>query len=326
MLVTVGTGGQRNILSTELSRRERHTTEYATRIVLFNGNAFLFGDAVLGCLNEILCGAHDANYREDAERYSEITLPTSSLSATDTTERKGGFKAREHRLGKVTLAAATAAVALTDAFYDACSEKNGRDNLNDCRRLVLFVAFVGITTTEIVACYAVALENADVALAAIKDDAFFKHGNALDLLRASCTDASFKYKLYVKTNVDRVKSAVKANGLDIDTRPNDFCTLGANGACMLQNLVAKFRKIYACIFKAIAVAAGIENATGVNAYGLTCRGTARHARKFIFCHSQISLLNKFRELLSLLIFYAVRGEMTPDFSIFRPNQFLFAFL
>ena len=288
MIVAVAIIGlrYRNVLSAKFCCWERHRAEYAARIVFFDGDTFLFRNAVFGCLNQILCRAHNADNRENAERNGKITLAASSLS-TAVAKAKRCLKASVYRLGNVSLAAATAAGAFADTLYNACSKKNGRDDLNDCRRLVFFVAFLGRATAEVLT-HTVAFENADVALATVKDNPFFEYGDAFNLLRASRANASLKYKFYVKTNVNRVKSAVKANRLDIDTRPNDLCTLGANRACVLQNFISKIRKINACIFKAIAVAAGIQNATGINADGLARGIGPRHARKFIFCHSQIS--------------------------------------
>ena len=286
MTITVIELRSRNILPAKFARWERHGAEYAARIVLFYGNALFFGNTVFGCLNQILCRAYNADNREDTERNGKVTLSASSLSAA-IAEAKRRIKASVYRLGNVSLAATTAASAFTHTLYDTCPEENRRNDLNNCSRFVFFVAFFGRATAEVLT-NTVALENADVALSTVKNNALFKHGNTFDFLRASRTNASLKYKLYVKTNVDRVKSAVKANRLDIDTSPNNFCTLGTNRACVLQNFISKIRKINACIFKAIAVAAGIQNATGVNAYGLACRGTAGHTRKFIFCHSQIS--------------------------------------
>ena len=284
--VTFRQGRKRCILRAKFACWERHRAEYAARIVLFYGNTLLFGDAVLGCLNEILCGAHNANNREDAQRYGQITFSASSLTAV--IKAKRCFKARLNRLGKIALAAATAAVALADTFYNARTEKDGRDDLNDCGGFILLITFFRRASAEVFT-HSVAFEYADIALATIKDNAFFEYGNTLNFLRASGANTSFKYDFYVKTNVDRVKSAVETDWVDIDTRPNNFCTLCANCAGAFQYFITKIRKINACIFKAIAVAAGIEDAICVNAYGLACRSTAGHARKFIFCHSQISL-------------------------------------
>ena len=182
-------------LRAKFCRWERHRTEYATRIVLFNGNALLFGNAIFGCLNEILCRAHDANNREDAKRYGQITFSASAFAAI--VKAKRCFKARKNRLGKITFAAATAAVAFVNALYHACSEKDGRYDLNNSGGFVLFVAFLRGASAEVLT-NAMALENADVTFATVKDNAFFKHSDTFNFLRASCANASLKYDFYVK--------------------------------------------------------------------------------------------------------------------------------
>ena len=55
----------------------------------------------------------------------------------------------------------------------------------------------------------IALENIYVALTAVKDHTLFQHGNALQLLRMSASNASLKAKLYVKTDGNRIKTAIE---------------------------------------------------------------------------------------------------------------------
>jgi hypothetical protein len=88
VIVTIGRRRKRNAVTAKLAGWERHRAEYAARIVLFNRNAFLFGNAVFGCLDQILCRANNANNRKDTERNREITLTASSLSAANTLEAK----------------------------------------------------------------------------------------------------------------------------------------------------------------------------------------------------------------------------------------------
>jgi hypothetical protein len=71
----------------KLSANSAHRTEYTARIGLFNRNALFFGNAVFGCLNQILCRSYNANNREDTKRNGEIALTASALSATNPMER-----------------------------------------------------------------------------------------------------------------------------------------------------------------------------------------------------------------------------------------------
>ena len=228
VIVTIGRRRERHAVTAKLTGWERHRAEYAARIVLFNGNAFLFGNAVFCGLDEILRRANDANNRKDAQRNREITLTASSLTATNALEAKRRIQASMHGARNIILATAAATCAFAYAFNNARAEKNGRYDLNDCGGFVFLIAFVGIATAKVISGYAVALKNANVALAAIKNYALFKHRNAFNFLGASCANASFKHNLYIKTNVDRVKSTVETNGIDINAGPNDFCALCAN--------------------------------------------------------------------------------------------------
>ena len=51
----------------KLSNRERHTAEEAAGIILLVDIAFLIGHTVIGSADEILCGALDANDRENTD-------------------------------------------------------------------------------------------------------------------------------------------------------------------------------------------------------------------------------------------------------------------
>ena len=181
MIVTVTRGWEWNVLTTKFSRWERHRAEYAARIVFFYGNALFFGNAIFGCLNKILCTSYNANNREDAERNCEITFSTSSISTTDTVKGKRRFEARKYGLGEVIFTATTAASAFIYALNNTSTEEHRCNDFDNCRGFVLFVTFLGGAAAKILA-YAVALKNADIALATVKDYALFKYRNPLNLL------------------------------------------------------------------------------------------------------------------------------------------------
>jgi hypothetical protein len=84
-------------------------------------------------------------------------------------------------LGQVVLTAATTTSAFTNSLYDTRSKKNRRNHFNDCCGFILFVAFLWRAAAEILT-YAVALEYANIALTAIKDNALFQHSNAFNFL------------------------------------------------------------------------------------------------------------------------------------------------
>lgn len=118
---------------------ERHGAEYAARIVLLNRHAFLLGDAVLGCRDQVLCGAHDADNRKDTKRNGQISAALMLLKAQRCAEGV------HNSLWQIVLLATTAAVALALLFEDLGSEQNGIYHLHDCRGDI-FLATIGIGT------------------------------------------------------------------------------------------------------------------------------------------------------------------------------------
>ncbi len=275
---TVGAGSTSGIGRAKLSHRERHGMEHAARVILLCGHTFLFGNATFGRLNEILCRANDTNDRKDPQRDREVS---SCASAIAFVKGKRRIEARDHCFGQILLIAATAAVALSDVFHNAASQKDGRHDLNNGCGGVLFPTVEHGLCTKILA--PIPLKDADIALAAVKDHALFQNGDPFQLLRAATTQAGLKCDLYIEADDDRVKASVELNGIDPDIRPNDICTSGADGTRPLQDLIAEIRKIDAYVFKAITIAAGVQHTVGINANGLAA-GASRRAGKSVFCH------------------------------------------
>jgi hypothetical protein len=235
---------------TKLPHRERHFAEYVAGIILLHGSAFLFGNAVLGCLHQILGRTYDANHREDTKRNGQIT------SAVTLVKIKGRIKSSAYRFGKITFLTTATAVTLGNLFHDPGAKNHGIHNLYDCGGNVSLTAR-GVGRRAKAITLGVTLENVDVALATVKDHPLLQHGNALQLLGTSTTNTSFQAKLYIKANGNRIKASVELDRIQADLCPNDLGALGANGARMLQNLISVSRKIHASLLKAIAVTAGI---------------------------------------------------------------------
>jgi hypothetical protein len=105
---------------TKFAHGECHTAEHSTRVVVARLDAFLVGNTILGCLNEILGGTNDTNDRENAERYGKI--------ATHVTIHKRATHAPCHLIGN--LAAATATTAIRFLFVNVGVQNDG---INDLR-------------------------------------------------------------------------------------------------------------------------------------------------------------------------------------------------
>ena len=280
-------------LRTKFPHGERHIAKYTARIVLLYGCAFLFGNAVFGCLHQILRRTYDSDHREDAERNRQISSTPAILLSASKIQRC--IQTCNHGSREIVFVTAAATVAFADTLHNICSKQDGAYHLYDCRRLIRLTTLGSGTCAKVIAANSMALKNADVALTTVKDHSLFKYCNSFQFLRTSTAYAGFKYKFDVKANIDRVKSTVELNRVDTDIGPNDLCASCPNCSRVLQDLVTKIRKVYAHVFKAIAISAGIQNAVRINAYGLTRIPTAWHTGKFIFCHCLISFVHEFRE-------------------------------
>ena len=140
-----------------------------------------------------------------------------------------------------------------------------------------------------IGCVRGALENVDVALAAVQNHALFQHSHTVKFLASATSHASLKLDLDVKANVDGVEAAVELHGIDMDRRPADRGALDADATGALQNLVAEIGQKYPHVLKAVTVAAGIQNAVGLDADHFSPAAGRRLAGELIFCHGNILL-------------------------------------
>jgi hypothetical protein len=104
---------------------ERHMPEHRAWVILARLDAFLVRNAVLGCLNQILGRTNDANNRENAEGYRQVT-PSFPVCQRTAQAIANGFG---------NIAAATAAVTISFPFTNAGTENNGINDL--CYRDVI---------------------------------------------------------------------------------------------------------------------------------------------------------------------------------------------
>ena len=135
----------------------------------------------------------------------------------------------------------------------------------------------------------IALEDVDVALTAVENDVLFQHGNTVKVLASAAAHASLKIQLDVKTNVDRIETAVELYGVDMDGRPANRGALDTDATGALQDLVAEVSQKHPYVFKAVTVAAGIQNTIGLNADHFTSAAGRSSARELVFCHGNILL-------------------------------------
>ena len=253
-------------------------TEHRAGIVFAGLHAFLVGHAVFGRLDQILGRTHDANHRENAERDSQITAGVPI--------RKRTADAMANRLGNI--AAATAAPTFTLLLANASTENDGIDDFYHRDRHVAALVARARLGAEI-GCVRGTLEDVDVALTAVQNHALFQHSHTVKFLASAASHASLKLDLDVKANVDGVEAAVELHGIDMDGRPADRGALDADATGALQNLVAEIGQKYPHVLKAVTVAAGIQNAVGLDADHFSPAAGRRLAGDLIFCHGNILL-------------------------------------
>ena len=174
-------------------------------------------------------------------------------------------------------------------FANSGTQNNRIDDLHHRNRYIAALSAGAGLGTEI-GCVGVALENVDVALAAIKNDALFQDCHALEFLASSIAYASLQIKLDVKTDVDRIKAAIELDGVDMDGRPADRGALDADATGALQDLVAEVGQKHPYVFKAVTVAAGIQDTVGFNADHFASASGRGLARELVFCHGNILLV------------------------------------
>jgi hypothetical protein len=254
-------------------------TEHGARIILTSFDALLVGNAVFRCRDEILGGTDDADNRENAKRNSQI--------ATAISIRKSSAYTMAHGLGNV--AAATAAMTFGLLFTDTSTENNGIDDLyHRDRHVTALAAGSGLGTK--IGCVGITLEDVDIALTTVKDDALLKNCHTFKFLTSATAHTSLQFKFNVESDVDGVETAVELDGVDMDGRPADRGALDADATGALQDLVAEVGQKYPYVFKAVTVAAGIQNTIGFNADHFTPAAGRGLARELIFCHGNILLV------------------------------------
>jgi len=263
----------------KFGRRERHVSEYRAGIVFLCRDTLLIGYAVFGGIDEILCGTNDSYYREDTKRDGEISSLLFIIAeiAVDCVCKRFGYI-----MATATTTAATIAVIVGLVYLGV---KNNRiNNLNNSYRYVLCSA-AKLGNVAKIGCVGIALENAYVALAAVKDNFLFKNCHSLKFLRSSCSHASLEAELDIKLDIYRIKASVESYRLNADISPRYAGILCTNVCCMVDNALSVIGKNYLYVFKAVPVTAGIKDFVCFYTNCFFGRLPLRTARKSIFSHN-----------------------------------------
>lgn len=236
--------------------RERHGIKDTARTCVFVGTALFIRNRILGCVDKILRGTNDTNYREktDGNHKNSFAIPTVGKNTVDV---------RGNTLGKVVCAAAATAATVGLHLGNASTENDGVHNLHHRGRNVLLPTAGLGNRTKIVG-IGVALEYANVAFSTVKHHVLFHNGNTVKLLRSACAHASLERKLDIETNGHGIKAAVKTNGVNSHKRPCDARILDTNGRGMFYDLISDVGQENTNILKAISVTARVQDPVGLN--------------------------------------------------------------
>ena len=191
--------------------------EHFAGIVGGGGNAFLFGNGIFRAVNEVLRGALNADDGEEAERDGE------NLSVIFV--RDPAVHAIANGFGEILrMQMATGAVAHVE---NAGIQHERIHDLENGGGQIVAGRFRMVTTAEI-RIDAIALEDIDVALAAVKDHLFLDDGDSVGLLRSAETSADLDGDLDIHGNADLIKTAVERHVVDVNVCAKDLRALGAD--------------------------------------------------------------------------------------------------
>ncbi len=233
--------------------------EHFAGIVGGRRNTFLFGDGVFRSVDEILSGALDAYDGEEAERDGENLVPM--------LVRDSAVQTVANDFGEI-LRMEMAMVTDLAHVKDTGVENEGIHNLKNGGGEIASGAF-GMAAAAEVRVRNVALEDIDVAFAAVENHFFLHYGNTVGFLRSAETCADLNGDFEIHGNADLIKTPIEGDVVDVDVRAENFCAFGADRGSAFQQFVSDIGKIYGDVFKTIFITAAVQNAVGINIYCIT---------------------------------------------------------
>lgn len=239
---------------TELGYGESNRSEQTAGVVIVaSGRALLVGYTVIGRIDQQLCGALNADHREDTQRDEQTHRAVAQYDIAVGRATQG-----VRNIADVT------ATAVRAAAFNPCAEQNRLDGLNlyDGLGVLAVVAVAG--SAEAVLC--IGGEGDGRSLAAKEDDLLLYDRETVEAL--ALTDAKTAFQLYVDKIAygNTVKTVVKGNLVKSHVCASHFSRARADGGCILENLLAVGGQINACVFKAVTVSAAVKNSVGINTY------------------------------------------------------------
>jgi hypothetical protein len=242
---------------TKLRNRELHAAKNAAWIVILVADTFLFGNAVLHPIDQILCGAFQTDNGEQAEGNQQL------ISVIGIHQM--GADGAAHLLGNLLYAATAAAGSA--GFHDL-GIKNKRIHCfqNGNRQIGGSGAFSAAGHRAEAGAGAVALKHADVSFTAKQNHFLLHHAHTAELLNISGRNACLATDLAVDADADLIESPIEGHCIDIHIRPQNVGALDADRAGVIDNLLTVFRQIHTDILVAIFVTTGIQNTVCIDTH------------------------------------------------------------
>ena len=191
----------------KLVHRERHFFKHRARILFVSGNTFLFGNAVLRCVYQVLPRSFYPYDREEAESHKQPLAAVTPVGKHTVNERA-------HIVGDLSDAAALAAAPVS--LLCAYRKRDRIDRLDDDRRKV------GSRNRRAEVTARAALENVDISLTAIEYDLLVANRNALEFLRSADIDTALAGDPDIEADKYLIESPVELNRLRVDVNADDF--------------------------------------------------------------------------------------------------------
>ncbi len=168
-------------------------------------------------------------------------------------------QAAEYLFGDISARAASEEI-LTSAFTNAYVKDNRVNNLNNGGGKIA-CGLAKIRSVAETADTVVALEYIYITLTSVKDNGFFNNDETEETAWFAEANAGFKFKLYVKSDADFIKSTIEFNGVNSDVACNDRCTYNTDVGCAFNKLLSVRSKKNSNIFKAVTVTATVKYVT-----------------------------------------------------------------
>ena len=270
--------GKRKRSGREFGYGKLHGTEEIARIIGAAGHTLLVGNDEISGRDEILGGTNQPYQRENTQGNDQdapvvILAAVTALAATVVTVVVPAQRAREtpgDGMRHVTGTTVAADWLMAERLQYPHPQHNGIDYLHHRSGDAAFLV-TGFGLGAEGGTVGAGTEYAHRGIASEEHDLLFQNRDPVKfggLRAASVTsaDASLENELDVEADVHGVESPIELDRIQTDIGPGDAGILDPNLSGTVNDLTTQIGEENADVFKAIAIAAGIQNAVGLHTH------------------------------------------------------------